>query len=72
MGKYRTSAYYRRPYAETERRRRTYDGCRQPPTQAASINVSLDRRGGEYEARRRDFITSPTHRRCERLHNRYR
>ena len=30
----------------------------------------LDQRGGEYEARLRDFITSPAHRRCERLHNR--
>ena len=27
------------PIAETGRRRRTYDGCGQPPTQAASIDV---------------------------------
>ena len=32
--------------------------------------MSLDRRGGECEARLRDFITSPAHRRIECLHNR--
>ena len=34
-------------------------------------SMSLDRRGGEHEARRRDFITWPEYRRIERLHNRY-
>ena len=35
-------------------------------------SMSLDRRGGEYEAPHHDLITWPAHRRFERRHNRYR
>src|SRR5210317_255509 len=35
-------------------------------------SMSLDRRGGEYEALQRDLTTWPAHRRIDRRHNRYR